>query len=87
MNYWHEPTVQCLSIYLPVCQPSDGDAMYHSIVDAILGALTMPDIGQLFPDNDPKLKVFHSIFQIRPIAACTISKLSSESFEINTTPH
>ncbi|KAL3932436.1 MAG: hypothetical protein SGPRY_000706 [Prymnesium sp.] len=26
------------------------------VVDAILGALTMPDIGQLFPDNDPKLK-------------------------------
>lgn len=26
-------------------------------VDAILGALTMPDIGQLFPDNDPRL--FH----------------------------
>jgi len=25
-------------------------------VDAILGALTMPDIGQLFPDNDPRLK-------------------------------
>ena len=28
----------------------------HSIVDSILGALTLPDIGQLFPDNDPKLK-------------------------------
>ena len=32
---------------------SDGDALYHSLVDAILGALTLPDIGQLFPDNDP----------------------------------
>ena len=28
---------------------SDGDAVYHSVVDAILGALTLPDIGQLFP--------------------------------------
>ena len=35
---------------------SDGDAMYHSIVDSILGALTLPDIGQLFPDNDPNWK-------------------------------
>lgn len=35
---------------------SDGDAMYHSIVDSILGALTLPDIGQLFPDNDPQWK-------------------------------
>eukprot|EP01041_Mallomonas_annulata_P008736 gene8736-18055_t len=32
---------------------SDGDALYHCVVDAILGALTLPDIGQLFPDNDP----------------------------------
>uniref|UniRef100_A0A6U4KKU4 2-C-methyl-D-erythritol 2,4-cyclodiphosphate synthase n=1 Tax=Hemiselmis andersenii TaxID=464988 RepID=A0A6U4KKU4_HEMAN len=35
---------------------SDGDVLYHSTVDAILGALTMPDIGQLFPDTDPKWK-------------------------------
>ena len=35
---------------------SDGDVVYHSVVDAILGALNMPDIGQLFPDNDPKIK-------------------------------
>ncbi|CAM9205163.1 unnamed protein product [Chrysoparadoxa australica] len=33
---------------------SDGDVIYHSIVDAILGALGLPDIGQLFPDNDPE---------------------------------
>ena len=26
------------------------------VVDAILGALTLPDIGQLFPDNDPRLR-------------------------------
>ena len=35
---------------------SDGDVIYHSVVDAILGALTLPDIGQLFPDNDPRLR-------------------------------
>lgn len=33
---------------------SDGDALLHAITDAILGALAMPDIGQLFPDTDPK---------------------------------
>lgn len=32
---------------------SDGDALLHAITDAILGALGQPDIGQLFPDNDP----------------------------------
>ncbi len=33
---------------------SDGDALYHAVVDAILGALGQPDIGQLFPDTDPR---------------------------------
>lgn len=28
----------------------------HCVVDCILGALGLPDIGQLFPDNDPKWK-------------------------------
>lgn len=31
---------------------SDGDALLHAATDAILGALGMPDIGQLFPDTD-----------------------------------
>ena len=31
-----------------------GDVVLHTITDAILGALCQPDIGQLFPDNDPK---------------------------------
>ncbi len=35
---------------------SDGDAVYHCVVDAILGALSLPDIGQLFPDSDPRFK-------------------------------
>ena len=32
---------------------SDGDALLHAITDALLGALGLPDIGELFPDNDP----------------------------------
>lgn len=35
---------------------SDGDVVYHSIVDAIFGALTLPDIGQVFQDTDPRWK-------------------------------
>lgn len=35
---------------------SDGDVVYHAVVDAILGALGQEDIGQLFPDNDPTWK-------------------------------
>ncbi|RMH13275.1 MAG: 2-C-methyl-D-erythritol 2,4-cyclodiphosphate synthase [Planctomycetota bacterium] len=32
---------------------SDGDALLHAITDAVLGALALPDIGQMFPDHDP----------------------------------
>ncbi|KAG1658886.1 hypothetical protein FOA52_000674 [Chlamydomonas sp. UWO 241] len=35
---------------------SDGDVLLHTITDSILGALCLPDIGQLFPDNDPQWK-------------------------------
>ncbi|KAK9817600.1 hypothetical protein WJX74_010422 [Apatococcus lobatus] len=35
---------------------SDGDVLLHTVTDAILGALCMPDIGQQFPDTDPKWK-------------------------------
>ncbi len=39
---------------------SDGDVVYHAVVDAVLGALGQDDIGQLFPDNDPKWKAADS---------------------------
>jgi 2-C-methyl-D-erythritol 2,4-cyclodiphosphate synthase len=39
-----------------IVAPSDGDVIYHSIVDAVFGALGLPDIGQFFPDSDPRWK-------------------------------
>lgn len=35
---------------------SDGDVALHAIIDALLGAAAMGDIGSLFPDTDPKFK-------------------------------
>ena len=35
---------------------SDADALLHSICDALIGALALGDIGQHFPDTDPKYK-------------------------------
>lgn len=32
---------------------SDADVLTHAIMDAIIGALCLGDIGHLFPDNDP----------------------------------
>ena len=33
---------------------SDGDALLHAVTDALLGAIAQPDIGQLFPNTDPR---------------------------------
>lgn len=35
---------------------SDADVLIHAIIDAMLGALALDDIGTLFPDTDPKYK-------------------------------
>ena len=35
---------------------SDADVLLHAIVDALLGAAALGDIGQYFPDTDPKYK-------------------------------
>ena len=35
---------------------SDADVLLHAITDAILGAAALGDIGELFPDTDPKNK-------------------------------
>ena len=35
---------------------SDGDVALHAVIDALLGASGMGDIGTLFPDTDPKWK-------------------------------
>ncbi len=33
---------------------SDGDALLHAVIDALLGAAALGDVGQMFPDTDPE---------------------------------
>lgn len=40
---------------------SDADVLTHAIMDALLGACALGDIGQHFPDTDPKYKGANSI--------------------------
>ena len=35
---------------------SDGDVLLHAVTDALLGAAALGDIGQHFPDTDPRFK-------------------------------
>ena len=40
---------------------SDADVLVHAMMDSILGALALGDIGKHFPDTDPKYKGADSI--------------------------
>jgi 2-C-methyl-D-erythritol 2,4-cyclodiphosphate synthase len=46
---------------------SDADVLCHAITDAVIGALGKGDIGQHFPDSDPKWKNASSILMLRLI--------------------
>ncbi len=45
-----------VSFHLGLAGHSDADVLIHAICDALLGALALGDIGQHFPDSDPKLE-------------------------------
>ncbi len=58
---------------------SDGDPVLHSIIDAILGACKMGDIGQMFPDKRKKFKNIRSTILLKTV----INKIKYNGFLIN----
>jgi 2-C-methyl-D-erythritol 2,4-cyclodiphosphate synthase len=58
---------------------SDADALIHSIIDALFGALALGDIGTHFPDNDPKYKNIDSKILLKE----TISIITENGYKIN----
>ena len=48
---------------------SDGDVLLHAVADALLGACTLPDIGELFPDTDLRFKDADSRRLLREVVA------------------
>ena len=48
---------------------SDADVLLHAIMDALLGAAALGDIGRHFPDTDPQYKGISSIRLLEHVAA------------------
>ena len=48
---------------------SDADVLTHALMDALLGAAALGDIGHLFPDNDPAYEGADSIRLLRHVCA------------------
>ena len=47
---------------------SDADVLTHAVMDALLGAAGLPDIGNLFPDNDKAFLNISSIWLLQRVA-------------------
>ena len=57
---------------------SDADVLIHAIIDAILGALALADIGTLFPDTDKKYKDIESTLLLEKV----YEKISEKGWQI-----
>lgn len=57
---------------------SDADVLIHAIADALLGAAALGDIGQHFPNTDPKWKDIRSIVLLEKIRLM----LTRQSYQI-----
>lgn len=47
---------------------SDADVLIHAVMDALLGAAAMGDIGKHFPDNDDKYKNISSLLLLKKVS-------------------
>jgi 2-C-methyl-D-erythritol 2,4-cyclodiphosphate synthase len=57
---------------------SDADVLCHAVIDALLGAAALGDIGELFPDTDPRYKDILSL----ELLARTREKVLASGFNI-----
>ena len=58
---------------------SDGDVLIHAIIDALLGAANLRDIGYNFPDNDAKYKNIDSKILLKT----TLDLLRKHKYQIS----
>jgi 2-C-methyl-D-erythritol 2,4-cyclodiphosphate synthase len=57
---------------------SDADVLIHAIIDAMLGALALDDIGTLFPDTDARYKDIDSTILLKHV----ISLIKEKGYEV-----
>jgi 2-C-methyl-D-erythritol 2,4-cyclodiphosphate synthase len=53
---------------------SDADVLIHAIIDALLGALALPDIGTIFPDTDEQYKDADSTLLLKKVCEMVRNK-------------
>lgn len=58
---------------------SDGDVLVHVVIESIIGALGLGDIGALFPDTDPKYKDISSMLLLEEV----VKIMKSHNFRVN----
>ncbi len=57
---------------------SDADVLLHALCDALLGAAGLPDIGNLFPNDDPVIKDIASLQLLHRVMA----RITSAGFQV-----
>ena len=57
---------------------SDADVLIHAVIDSLLGASALGDIGELFPDTDSAFKDIRSTILLEKV----VSELASRGWEI-----
>ena len=57
---------------------SDADALTHAVIDALLGAAGLDDIGCMFPDDDPSFKGISSLLLLEEV----YDRVSEEGYSV-----
>ena len=67
-----------IPFHLGLLGHSDADVLTHAVMDALLGAAALGDIGKLFPDSDDRFKGICSLLLAKEVA----SHLRANGYEI-----
>jgi 2-C-methyl-D-erythritol 2,4-cyclodiphosphate synthase len=57
---------------------SDGDVVLHAMIDALVGAAGLPDIGEMFPDTDPRWRGADSGL----LLTATLAKVAERGYQV-----